>query len=432
MKILLINQYAGNKGDRAVLFALCSLIFRNNPKTKIVVSTSDPNLWIGYDYYERNNVEFIPYAWDYESVPTKSFYWSTLKKVQKYTFTLLREAYLHGIDLSKYISNPIFYKEARCSDLVISVGGHHFTTILSPDLVSSINFDACVAVQQNKLFCFSQSFGPFLFRNNRNRKFTNWILNDCKLLFPRESQSKNELIEFGISSSRIIPTFESVISLNKLFKDYTPIKDRAKRVGIAIYSTQHRTDLQYNNYVLCIAKFCDYVISKGFEVQFFPMEMKGSAPDDRPTIKRIIEKINNKTVSILDTDLTTEEHLNAVADCQIFVGHKTHSTIFALTTGTPLIGIAYHPKTIEFMKQYGIDMYAINDEKLSVEQLINCFDNLLPNIDKIGEYCFNQSRSIAENIEADFIPLLTQYTDMHSTLNNSKMMSSYRSPVGGG
>lgn len=50
MRILLINQYSGNKGDRAVLYAMCRILKSIYRDVEITVSTSDPELWNGYKY----------------------------------------------------------------------------------------------------------------------------------------------------------------------------------------------------------------------------------------------------------------------------------------------------------------------------------------------------------------------------------------------
>ena len=48
MRILLINQYSGNKGDRAVLYAMCHILKSIYRDVEITVSTSEPELWNGY------------------------------------------------------------------------------------------------------------------------------------------------------------------------------------------------------------------------------------------------------------------------------------------------------------------------------------------------------------------------------------------------
>lgn len=404
MNILLINQYAGNKGDRAVLYAMCVMLIRRYPDCQIIVSTSSPELWEGYSYYEDHHIKFIPSAWDYSNITQPSIYWRFLNKFKKYTFTILRESALKGFKLYRFLANPSFYNAAKWADGIISVGGHHFTTILSRDLVSSINFDAAVAVNMKKMICFSQSFGPFEFHNNRNRIFTKSILNKCLLLSPREDASVNELQKMKLVEPKIQQTYESVISLNKLFLNYTPIEDRPKRIGIAIYCTQYRSATDMQHYIETFSQFSNFIIECGYKVVFFPMELKGSAPDDRPVIHKIINEITRKKdVEIIDEDLPTLEHLSQVAKCRLFVGHKTHSTIFALTTGTPLIGVAYHPKTIEFMKLYDLERYAIDDKELTTQILVDKFSDLETQLSRVGLHCNNLSKKYASKIEQDFV-----------------------------
>lgn len=402
MKILLFNQYAGNKGDRAVLFATCRMIRNIHPEAVITVSTSSPELYDSYPYYKDNDIKFIPSAWDYKRVNGSKWYWTRLDKVKKYTFTILRETYLRNFCkwVTRFLINPQFRKAVQEADHIISVGGHHYCTLLSVDLVSGINFDAMSVLHQNKTFtCFSQTFGPFKYNNARNRQITLTILNSCKL-FPRELESQERLLEFGINQENISMTYETVIGLNSLFQKYKLPSTRVKRVGIAIYCAQKRNKEDDTNYINSLSTLCSYVILKGYEVIFFPMEIKGTLPDDRPYIQNIIKHIINPSkCKIIDEDLESTEHLKQVAECQIFIGHKTHSTIFALATGTPLLAIAYHPKTVEFMKQYGLERNVIDDKFISANQLKMMFDDIAADIDTIGLQQYNISNKYTQYIQ---------------------------------
>lgn len=402
MKFFLIHQYSGNKGDRAVLYAMCRLIKALYSDSTISVATSDASLWNGYKYYTDNNIKFTPWSWDFENVSSNKKYWNILLKIKKYTFTIFRETFLRGLNISKFLSNPSFQKALKEADVVVSVGGHHFTTILSRDLVSGINYDAMsVLSMKKKLICFSQSFGPFKFYNKRNKMLTKVILSKCCLM-PREDKSRYELHNMVGENNNMFPTYESVISLSK-FSSYTPIEKRDNTIGIAIYCTQYRTDNEKNKYQKTIAKFCDYAIEQGFDIKFFPMEMKGSVPDDRPFIMNIISKVYHSDIcSIIDEDLETLEHLKEVSKCKVFVGHKTHSTIFALATGTPLIGIAYHPKTIEFLRQFNVESNAIDDKELNIQKLCSIFDSVISNLDYISQIEYDKATKIAEIVYDDF------------------------------
>ncbi|MBO7230449.1 MAG: polysaccharide pyruvyl transferase family protein [Bacteroidaceae bacterium] len=405
MNILLFNQYAGNKGDRAVLYATCRIIKDIHPNANIYVSTSSPELYKDYSYYQNNNITFIPTAWDYARVKSNRTYWKVLNSFKKYTFTILREIYLRKFcyGITRLFINPLFRKAVKQADKIISVGGHHYCTLLSRDLVSGINFDAMAIKLQNKSFtCFSQTFGPFDFYNKRNLLLTRDILINSKL-YPREEDSRDMLLNFQIPKENITMTFETVLSLSREVVEYVTPSYRPKTVGIAIYCTQKRSPDVEENYLSSISSLCNHVIKQGYDVKFFPMELKGTAPDDRPYIQRIVERVEHPgKCYVYDTDMETAEHLHKVGKCQVFIGHKTHSTIFALATGTPLLAIAYHPKTIEFMHQFGMKQFVVDDKVLTNDKLIAMFDQLSTNLDKTGKESLKKSKDFTEIIYSQF------------------------------
>lgn len=401
MNILLFNQYAGNKGDRAVLYATCRMLKGIHPNVSIVVSTSSPELYDGYSYYKENNIEFVPTAWDYTRVELCRPYWNLLNRFSKYTFTILREVYLKKFfyGITKPFINPQFYKAVKQADIIISVGGHHYCTLLSRDLVSEINFDAmAVRLQKKNFVCFSQTFGPFDFHNPRNLQLTRDILSHSKL-YPRENDSREMLLNFQIPAENIQMTYETVLSLSREVTEYVTPSSRSKSVGIAIYCTQKRTPEVEENYLYSMASLCNHVISQGYEVKFFPMELKGTPPDDRPYIQRIIDRVEHpEKCYVYDADMETADHLREVGKCRAFVGHKTHSTIFALATGTPLLAIAYHPKTIEFMRQFEMEQFVIDDKEVMGDRLVEMFDNLFIRLDEIGYSSIQSARGLSKII----------------------------------
>lgn len=406
MKILIINQYAGNKGDRAVLFSLCNLLKTNRNDVDIKVSTSEPSLWKNYYYYSSNNIEFIPSAWDYENISKKKFitqrYFRWLSKIKKYTYTIIRENYLSfNFPISKFFANPFFRKAVKESDIIISTGGHHFTTILSRDLVSSLPFDLCIARSlKRNIFLFSQSFGPFEFHNNRNKRFIRKLLNNCSTLGIREHTSFLSLNKLEVRKKHRTLIPETVISLNRLFPKYILPSKRAKKVGLSIYSTKKRDERERQHYLNCIIQLCDHLSFLGYETVFFPMELKGTKPDDRNMLTEITARvIDIDKCEIFDKDLETVEHLKEVAKCQFFIGHKTHSVIFALTSGTPLLAIEYHPKTKEFMKQYEVEQFSIPESLLAFKILKEKFSELSSDYDEIGVRLFNKSRQFSRQLD---------------------------------
>lgn len=254
------------------------------------------------------------------------------------------------------------------------------------------------------LICFSQTFGPFKFHNQKNYLLIKKILTESRLLLPRDSVSIKELENMGVPTTSIRRTFESVITLNGIIRHYIKPSNRCRRIGIAIYATRTKNYFPINEdqYIDTLVNTCEYWISAGYEVRFFPMELKGSGPDDRILIKKITSRLPETSGCVVyDDDMPTEQHIQEVAKCTFFIGHKTHSTIFAMATGTPLVGIAYHVKTREFMRQFDVEEYCIDDKDLTGDTLIRVSQELESNIDFIGDKLFNKAAEFSEIIKRD-------------------------------
>ena len=75
---------------------------------------------------------------------------------------------------------------------------------------------------------------------------------------------------------------------------------------------------------------------------------------------------------------------------------------------TPLIALAYHPKTIDFMTQFEVEKYAIADTELTTEKYISCFNNLVEEANFIGNKIFNKSKLLSQEIQIDFDKLIKE------------------------
>jgi polysaccharide pyruvyl transferase WcaK-like protein len=236
------------------------------------------------------------------------------------------------------------------------------------------------------------------------------VLQQTSEVIVRDEQSWFELDKLPIKNDQVSQTYESVIGLNDLFSAYILPSKRKAILGISIYATQARPKHLHSQYITTIAALADYAIEQGYEIRFLPMELKDGTSDDRPLIYEIIKKIkHDKRCMVEEYDMDTPTHLSEVAKYRMFVGHKTHSIIFALTVGTPLIAIAYHKKTEDFMNQYELDRYCIPDTILEKDQLIDKFKKLSTEIDSIGIQAFEKSLEYGEIVRDDFGRMINNY-----------------------
>jgi len=410
MKVLVLNQYAGNKGDRAVAYFVMRALARAGVE-KITISTHDRNFWKGDDAIAKFNVNLVPWGWNVESFnPRRRIDWEYRRFMRQLGFPLLRNRLLQkkDIGLSKWICSGEYRRALEEADAVISTGGHQLTTRFAEECVVEMVYDLMMAVVMRKAFVlWSQTIGPFQFKDFRNEQAIARILTSARSVFIRDNNSFDTCRSMGLSENKIKFTYESVIGLNDEIKVYIPPSDRQNVLGITVYNAEKRTADEYNQYIVSMAHVADYASSLEMKVRFFPHEMRGAVIDDRQCIRDIISRMKKSNCAeIFDEDVMTLKHLDEVASCRAFIGHKTHSVIFSLTVGTPVVAIAYHPKTLDFMSQYTLSENCLLDQDISNESLIKHLNMVLKNADEIGNKQWEQSRYFGNKVRNDFSEML--------------------------
>jgi polysaccharide pyruvyl transferase WcaK-like protein len=90
----------------------------------------------------------------------------------------------------------------------------------------------------------------------------------------------------------------------------------------------------------------------------------------------------------------------------MFVGHKTHSQIFSLVAATPLLAVAYHKKTEDFMAQFKLEKYCIADTQISGEKLIELFDEINNNLNSINQKEQEAGSKLCTQVREDFARMI--------------------------
>ena len=407
LKILLVNQCANNKGDRTVLLAVLRELSCNGA-TKVWVSTDGPGLERISDYRMGMDISFIPSGARFINNQSKIRLFQRAKSLcnrilLKLNFAKVRKFLIGKEKISALPCQKDFRKALQEADVVISTGGHHITSLLVPDVQSAQMYDICLAVAARKrISLWSQTIGPMKFANKCNSELVKEALHGAESIYVRDDPSWAEVIRMGVPAERISQTPDSVFALNNIFPEYTKPSARGKMVGISVYHVMKRTPEAQRNYINSLAILVDHIVELGYTPYFLPMEAKGFK-DDRHLIAmiRATAKYGDKCI-VQDEDLEPREHIVRVSECRLFVGHKTHSVIMALTVGTPLVAISYHSKFEEIMKHYGQSDYCISDTVITGEALIRLFAAVDADCDRLGECIFETSRQLAQKVQCDF------------------------------
>jgi polysaccharide pyruvyl transferase WcaK-like protein len=415
MNVLVINQCSTNKGDRAVLYFVLRQLKACGIE-HVTVSASHPEYWLDKPDFPDVAVRVIPWGWDVSrkksvSLIGKVFHlFCKVKLPRKVHFPLVRNAFVTGRRpwYLRFLVNKEFLKAVKEADLVISTGGHHLTTIIAGSITTPQIFDMAITLLYDRpLLLWSQSIGTFNFQSPTNKTMVQKILSGAGQIFIRDGASEEQIQKLGVYLEHVSKTRESVFGLYDVVQSRIKPSERQNVLGISVWTGNKKKASAWEYYVRSFGGLVDHVIKTGYKVRFFPMEMQGA---DRPCIEDIINRVGKKeNCEIVKNFPGTIEHINAIAQCKIFLGHKTHSQIFSLLAATPLIAVAYHRKTEDFMAQFGLEDYCIIDTQLSCEKLVGLFEKIDDNLDAVSRKQKEIALRMFKQVGQDFKRMINEY-----------------------
>lgn len=413
MKALVINQCATNKGDRAVLYSVLQELKRNGIQD-VTVSTSNPDYWEANPDYPEMDVNFVNWGWGKgrkmdPTIIDKIIYRGILFVRTKLIFPLVRNALLNDKcpGYIHHLCDKKFVEALKNSDLVISTGGHHLTTIIAKCMITPQIFDMALALIFGKpLVLWSQSIGTFDFKNPKSKPMVNKVISGAEKVFIRDLASEQEIQKLGLSMQNVIKTRESVFGLYDLVESRRPPLQRDQVMGLSVWTGNKNDPSVRAKYITDLSALANHAINAGYRLRFFPMELEGY---DLPYLEDIIKGTSQKDkCEIVKNWPNTVDHINAISQCRMFVGHKTHSVVFSLLTATPLLGIAYHIKTTDFMTQFQVKENSVPDSQMQASRLVKMFDHINDNLENIGQKEEQMAIKMYECVRRDFSDMIRQ------------------------
>jgi colanic acid/amylovoran biosynthesis protein len=413
MNVMVICHDAANKGDRAVLLFVLRELARNGVDQIAVVATS-PGLWRDCGDIAGTNVQFLCQPWYLRTDRPPGIFRRFVRRLRlefyrRVVYAIVRRAFLGGCgarlcDLLAGFFNRPFLETAREADFILCTGGHHLTTILKEDAVCSQTYDMSLALLSGKpLVLWAQSIGPFQFQRKKNADQIRKIIAKASRIYLRGKASVPDVAARGAASDSVFLTRDSGFGLRALMDapSRVPPSQREPILGVTVY---HATIVDRDAYIEALATLATHAVERGYRIRLFPMEMGGG---DADLLRAIVERSGRPDAcAIQDARQPTSEQLRAIAECRVFVGHKTHSVVFALSAAVPIVAIAYHRKTRDFMEQFGLGEYCLDDADLTSTRLIERFDALEADADAIHQRQLFASVDADRRVRNDFADMI--------------------------
>jgi len=398
MKILLACQTATNKGDRAIAeYVIAQLVEQGH---EVTLSTTRPDLWKGLSK-KQISVIGMGYKCIHDNVKNV-FVQKALRVFGRLTCDKLLYSSLIAPKgkrrLCQYVSRK-FISAVKDADLVIVTGGHHITSIREKNALFQFTYDiGLISLYAKKYVLWSQTIGPLSFSSDRARLFIGNIIKKAEKVFIRDDNSLRCVEELYGKTDNLVRTYDSVFGYGNIV--FSDVADREKKVGISIFDGLKKAFKTYET----IAEMLDWYAMEGYAIEFFRMEHNDFEANNIHQIISLMKR--NANIKIHPFLTTTQEHLENVASCRCFIGYKTHSVIMALTTATPLIAIAYHEKTVDFMNDFGLSDYVILDDELDLEKAKKCMCSMRNNLEQIQKKQRYVAQQIADQLLNDLCEMV--------------------------
>lgn len=246
-------------------------------------------------------------------------------------------------------------------------------------------------------FIYAQGIGPV--RRPLFYPFIRTVFNKCEYISVRDDESADLLQKMGLARNRIEVVPDPVMAL--------PLKEGAVRsertkpvVGVSVrYWNRDRSELDGVAAALRII-----AESRPISIRLLPFHMPDDADASRYVLERVGSLSDASDISIKQNAIHPQDMLAEVNDCDLLIGMRLHSLIYAASRKVPLIGISYDPKIDQFLNRLGMRAAASTERfesgKLAQEalRLLNDRDTWITTTDDAIERLKKQARRPAQQI----------------------------------
>lgn len=386
---VLITHFAsyGNKGDGAILLGVFEQIRSVFPSARITVLTLD-----GEEPKPVFNETYLP-----------SFFYIAIFTVKNPVYQIFKMLYVVGGTILWSLLARSFglewnflllaqtrrtikaYKEA---DLILPTGGGYITgtnTLQGTVTVfMQLHAIAIGTLLKKPVILCPQSIGPF--GNRVQEILASAVLKRVTYIFARESYTLQTLLHLRVPADRIGLAPDAAFLLSRSSGNL-PGDLYAKRranayqpiVGITVRKWFSREEEQ-DAYEKEIAKFIDTAVAQqNASIICIPQVIAPfGKDDDRETSERVWSRLHSKQSCILITDNYSIAELKKIyARCDVLVGTRMHSCIFALTELVPVVAIAYEYKTDGIMGDLGLSEWVVPIGSVTGDILAKRLEELL-------------------------------------------------------
>lgn len=102
--------------------------------------------------------------------------------------------------------------------------------------------------------------------------------------------------------------------------------------------------------------------------------IQGEAEDDRVVARRVVERLGKGRAHCLSGEYSSGDLAGLIGRCELLVGMRLHSLIFAAITGTPAVALAYDSKVTELYRRLSLERFLLHLPELNRTRLLELME----------------------------------------------------------
>ncbi len=367
-RILLTDHYNSyNRGDAAILDGMLIALREECPDASFVVVSDYPEV--------AGEAHGIPaLAWGVMGYRSRSALAGWLAR--SLAWTLLARLGWPPDGLLVGWERPLMaaYRQA---DLVIASGGSYLRTGYRSSWLRLWQM-LLAKLLGRKVMLYAQSIGPFD-PGSRLERWAALVLDRVDAITLRDAESARVLQRMGVSRPRIEVTADAALCL----APPNVRRDAAGRpeIGVSVIHWHKFRLGSMDAYTAAVAEALDHlIVAWDARVQFLSttvappglvMNVSGTGFDDRAAAEQVLARMQHRQRATLQEGPLSVSALHArIAEHDLWIGTRLHSTILATTALVPCVGIAYEPKMYGYFAELGLEEFVLDIDTLSAADLV--------------------------------------------------------------
>jgi polysaccharide pyruvyl transferase CsaB len=242
-------------------------------------------------------------------------------------------------------------------------------------------------LHEKPLMLYAVGVGPLL--SEHARGFTRAACDAANLVTVRDAASKDLLESIGVAGDKVAVTADPAFAFapdgGAAVRSLPPegvLAQPLAGVSLRHWAIGAYPDFWQREVAAALDAFLE---TSGGSVLFLPFQTSaGERENDLAVIERVRSSMRAKTATRILPDSSPEALYAATGACDVVLGMRLHSLVFAFLNRRPFVALSYDPKVAEFARSAGVANFALDITAVEAQGLAGLLKQALTSSPQFG------------------------------------------------